>query len=86
MNEAFGFGAEEGVGEGFFPNNFPGGGVEADGKDILPKFTCGFAAGGAFFEVGIAAFEEAEFAVGERDGGVNDEATGVGPVAFPAGF
>lgn len=86
LDEAFFFGAEEGFGEGFFPEDFAGGGVEADRKDVVPVVAGGLAARGVFFEIRVAGFEEAEFAFGEGEGGIDDEAAGVGPVAFPSGF
>ena len=86
LNEAFGVGAEEGFGEGLFPDDFSGGGVEADDVDVLPEVAGRFAARGVFFEAGVAGLEEAEFSVGKGDGGIDDESAGVGPIAFPGGF
>jgi hypothetical protein len=86
LNEAFFVGAEEGLWEGLFPDDFSGFCVEADGEDVFPMVAGGLAAGGGFFEVGVAGFKEAELTVGEGDGGIEDKAPGVRPVAFPGGF
>ena len=49
LDEAFFIRLQKGLWKGFFPDDFSGVGIEADGVNILPKVFGGFASGGVIF-------------------------------------
>ena len=71
LDKAFFIRLQECLRKGLFPDGFSSVGVEANGVNVLPKIFGGLASGGVAFEFGIAAFEEAEFSIGKRNGGID---------------
>ena len=71
LDEASFFRLQKGLWEWFFPDDFSGVRIEADGVNVLPEIFGGFASGGVIFQIRVAAFEKAELSIGKRNSGID---------------